>query len=104
MGAKLGGAEGEFLKAYIQYGERIGLAFQIADDILDVVGKAEVMGKSTGSDLPKKKATYPALVGVEESKKRARELIDLAVEALHLFGPEADPLREIAGFIVAREY
>jgi geranylgeranyl diphosphate synthase type II len=104
MGAKLGGAEGETLKAYIQYGERVGLAFQIADDILDVVGKTEVMGKSTGSDLPKNKATYPVLLGVEESKKRARELIHLAVEALKPFGPEADPLREIAGFIVARDY
>jgi geranylgeranyl diphosphate synthase type II len=103
-GARLGGAEGEILKAYTQYGERIGLAFQIADDVLDVVGKSEVMGKSTGSDLPKKKATYPALLGVEESKKRARELIDLAVGALNLFGPEADPLREIARFIVARDY
>ena len=104
VGARLGGAEGETLKAYVHYGERAGLAFQIADDILDVVGKTEVMGKSAGSDLSKKKATYPALVGVEESKKRARELVHLAVEALNLFGPEADPLREIAGFIVARDY
>jgi geranylgeranyl diphosphate synthase, type II len=103
-GARLGGAEGEILKAYTQYGERVGLAFQIADDVLDVVGKSEVMGKSAGSDLPKRKATYPALLGVEESKKRAWELIDLAVEALNLFGPEADPLREIARFIVARNY
>jgi geranylgeranyl diphosphate synthase type II len=103
-GARLGGAEGEILKAYIQYGERVGLAFQIADDVLDVVGKAEMLGKNTGSDLSRKKATYPALVGVEESKKRARELIHLAIEALKPFGPEADPLREIAGFIVARDH
>ena len=104
VGARLGGAEGETLKAYVHYGELAGLAFQIADDILDVVGTTEVMGKSAGSDLSKRKATYPALVGVEESKKRARELVHLAVEALNLFGPEADPLREIAGFIVARDY
>jgi len=104
VGARLGGAEGETLKACVHYGERAGLAFQIADDILDVVGKAEVMGKNTGSDLSKRKATYPALVGIEESKRRARELVHLAVEALNLFGPEADPLREIAGFIVARDY
>jgi geranylgeranyl diphosphate synthase type II len=104
VGARLGGAEGEALKAYVRYGERAGLAFQIADDILDVVGTTEVMGKSAGSDLSKRKATYPALVGVEQSKKRARELVDLAIEALSLFGPEADPLREIAGFIVSRDY
>jgi geranylgeranyl diphosphate synthase, type II len=103
-GARLGGAEGEILRAFTRYGERVGLAFQIADDVLDVVGKAELMGKSTGSDLSKKKATYPALLGVEESKKRARELMELAIEALNPFGPEADPLREIARFIVAREY
>ncbi len=103
-GARLGGAEGETLRAFTRYGERVGLAFQIADDVLNVVGKTELMGKSAGSDRPKKKATYPALLGIEESKKRARELTGLAVEALTRFGPEADPLREIARFIVLRDY
>ncbi len=103
-GARLGGAEGEALKALTRYGERIGLAFQIADDILNVEGKPELLGKGTGSDLSKKKATYPSLLGIEESKRRSRELVDSAVEALNFFGKEADPLREIARFIVAREY
>jgi geranylgeranyl diphosphate synthase type II len=62
------------------------------------------MGKKTGSDLSKGKATYPSVLGVEESKKRARELVRLAVDALKPLGPEADPLREIARFVAAREY
>jgi geranylgeranyl diphosphate synthase type II len=104
VGAKLGGAKEEILKALTCYGENLGLAFQVADDILNVEGKAALMGKKTGSDLSKGKATYPSVLGVEESKKRARELVHLAVDALKPLGPEADPLREIARFVVAREY
>jgi len=104
VGAKLGGVKGENLKAFTRYGERVGLAFQIADDILDVEGKSNLLGKKTGSDLSKKKATYPSLLGLEESKRRAKELVKLAVNALSPFGPEADPLREIASFIITREY
>ncbi|MBW2148093.1 MAG: polyprenyl synthetase family protein [Deltaproteobacteria bacterium] len=103
IGAMLGGAEGDTLKAFTDYGERVGLAFQIADDILDVEGTAELLGKNTGSDLSKRKATYPSLLGLAESKKRAKELAELAVGALSTFGTEAGPLREIARFIVARE-
>lgn len=104
VGAKLGGAKEKILKALTRYGESLGLAFQVADDILNVEGKAALMGKKTGSDLSKGKATYPSVLGVEESKKRTRELVLLAVDALKLLGPEADPLREIARFVVAREY
>jgi geranylgeranyl diphosphate synthase type II len=102
-GAKLGGGDDGALRALTRYGEGIGLAFQIADDILNVEGKAALLGKKTGSDFSRGKATYPALLGVEESKRRARELIELAVDAIRSFGPEAQPLREIAWFIVARE-
>jgi geranylgeranyl diphosphate synthase type II len=80
------------------------LAFQIVDDILNVEGKASLMGKKTGSDFSKGKATYPSVLGVEESKKRAKELGGLAVDALKQFGQEAEPLREIARFVIAREY
>jgi len=102
-GAKLGGADEGVLRALTRYGEGIGLAFQIADDILNVEGKAALLGKKTGSDLSKGKATYPSVLGLEESKKRARELVELAVDAIHSFGSEAQPLREIARFIVSRE-
>ncbi len=103
-GAKLGGADEKTLKAFIRYGERIGLAFQIADDILNVEGKASRLGKKTGSDLSRGKATYPSLFGMEESKRRAKELVELAVTAIDSFGPEAEPLREIGWFILSREY
>jgi len=104
LGATLGGAKEQTLKAFTYYGERVGLAFQIADDILNVVGKSALLGKNTGGDLSKGKATYPALLGLDESKKRAKELVELAVNALCPFGSEADPLREIARFIISREY
>jgi geranylgeranyl diphosphate synthase type II len=103
-GAKLGGAGEDLFKALTYYGERIGLAFQIVDDILDLEGKLETLGKKPGSDLCKKKATYPSVVGLEESKKRAEELIRLAIETLSPFGAAATPLQEIARFILTRTY
>ena len=102
-GARLGGGDEAALRALTRYGEGIGLAFQIADDILNIEGKSVLLGKKTGSDLSKGKATYPSLLGLEESKRRARELVELAVEAIRSFGSEAQPLREIAWFIVSRE-
>jgi geranylgeranyl diphosphate synthase type II len=104
VGAKLGGAKGDALQALTAYGERIGLAFQIADDILNVEGKPDVLGKNTGTDVTRKKATYPGVLGLQESKRRGAELVERAIGALSRFGPEADPLREIARFIVAREH
>ncbi|HVP80760.1 MAG TPA: farnesyl diphosphate synthase [Thermodesulfobacteriota bacterium] len=104
VGARLGGAKEPLLKALTRYGESLGLSFQIADDILNVEGKAALMGKQTGTDLSKGKTTYPSVLGVEESKKRSKELVEIAVDALKQLGPEADPLREIARFIIAREY
>jgi geranylgeranyl diphosphate synthase type II len=102
-GARLGGGDEGALRALTRYGEGIGLAFQIADDILNVEGNAALLGKKTGSDLLKEKATYPSLFGLEESKRRARELVELSVEAIHPFGLKAQPLREIAWFIISRE-
>jgi len=104
VGAKWGGAQGEILDALTCYGESLGLAFQIVDDILNVEGEAALLGKKTGSDLSRGKATYPSVLGVEESKKKGRELVEISVDALKQFGPEADPLREIARFIAARDY
>jgi geranylgeranyl diphosphate synthase, type II len=104
VGAKLGGANGDALQALTAYGERIGLAFQIADDILNVEGKPDILGKNTGTDVTRKKATYPGVLGLQESKCRGAELVERAIDALSRFGPKADPLREIARFIVAREH
>lgn len=83
------------------YGASIGLAFQIADDILDIEGGAEI-GKDIGSDVAKGKSTYPALMGLEGAKKEARKTLDAALTALSGFDERADPLREIARFIVER--
>jgi geranylgeranyl diphosphate synthase type II len=102
-GALLGGAQGEQLAALTRYGEVIGLAFQIADDILDIEGTTEEIGKDAGSDQARGKATYPAVVGLAEAKRRAQELVELALESLAGFGPVADPLREIARYIVQRK-
>jgi geranylgeranyl diphosphate synthase type II len=104
LGAILGGVNEQALKAFTRYGERVGLAFQIADDILNVEGKTTLLGKKTGGDRSKGKVTYPSLLGLDESKKRAKELVELAINTLGSFGPEADPLREIARFIISREH
>ncbi|MDI7260814.1 MAG: polyprenyl synthetase family protein [Thermodesulfobacteriota bacterium] len=103
-GVKFGEGNDETLKAFTRYGEKIGLAFQIVDDILNVEGKTELLGKNTGSDLFKKKATFPSLLGLEESKKKAKELMESAIDDLRPFGYGVEPLREIAKFIILREY
>ncbi len=104
VGARLGGAEADFLKAFESYGKSVGHAFQIADDLLNVEGKQELMGKRIGSDVANRKATYPSVLGIEESIKAAKELIESGIRALNSYGAEADPLREIARFIIAREH
>ncbi|MBI5166875.1 MAG: polyprenyl synthetase family protein [candidate division NC10 bacterium] len=101
-GIVAGASEGK-LAALSMYGEKIGLAFQIVDDVLDIEGKAEELGKSPGSDKKKKKATYPALIGLSESKQRARELIAEAKEALVQFGERGEVLRALADYILRRQ-
>ncbi len=102
-GALIGGATVEQLAALTRYGETVGLAFQIADDILDIEGTTEQIGKDAGSDQARGKATYPAVMGLAAAKERADELMQLGLEALQIFGPEADPLREIARYVVQRK-
>jgi geranylgeranyl diphosphate synthase type II len=101
-GAILGGCTEEDLAAITCYGEAAGLAFQIADDILDVEGSTEVLGKTIGADEARGKATYPALLGLDASKERAAELVERAVGSLSGFGAEAEPLRAIASYITSR--
>ena len=101
-GALLGGADQQKLAAITRYGEAAGLAFQIADDILDIEGTTEEIGKDAGSDEARGKATYPAVMGLAAAKDEAQSMMDEAFRALGIFGAEADPLREIARYIVKR--
>jgi geranylgeranyl diphosphate synthase type II len=103
MGAKLGRASPEQLEAITSYGERIGLVFQIVDDVLNVTGRKAKLGKTVGSDEARKKATYPALVGVTESKRLAESLVEEAIASLEILGKPADPLRGIARYLVRRK-
>jgi geranylgeranyl diphosphate synthase type II len=102
-GAILGGADDAQLDALTRYGEHIGLAFQIADDILDVVGTTEALGKQVGSDEANLKSTYPALLGLDRARQLADEAVADALAALEPFGPEADTFRALAQYIVDRE-
>jgi len=103
MGGVLAGSSEELLERLDCYGEDIGLAFQVIDDILDVEGDTEVIGKPQGSDERKNKMTYPRLFGIEESRKKAKELIDAAIGALSVFDEKADPLRDVARYLYERK-
>jgi farnesyl diphosphate synthase len=89
-------------RALDHYGKNIGLAFQVQDDILDVTGNTASLGKQAGADSALDKPTYPALLGLNGARERARELYQAAADSLAEFGPEADPLRWLAAYIVAR--
>jgi geranylgeranyl diphosphate synthase type II len=102
-GARLAGASSAAVAAISAAGEKLGLAFQIVDDILDVEGSLAELGKTAGSDERKKKVTYPAHYGIEASRKRAHELREQAKLALAPLGAAAQPIRALADFIVARK-
>lgn len=102
-GAKAVTSDEAKIKALKKYGEAIGLAFQITDDILDIEGTTEALGKPAKSDLENKKSTYPAILGMEKSKKLAKEMVDNAYSALAELDAKADPLREIARYIMNRK-
>lgn len=85
-----------------RFARNIGLAFQIRDDILDVAGNTDVIGKPAGSDQKLKKATWPALFGVDESARRCNELLEAAIRELAIFGDDAEPLRWLASYVVER--
>jgi geranylgeranyl diphosphate synthase, type II len=103
VGARLGGADAAALAAIDDAGQSLGLAFQIVDDILDVEGSLEALGKTAGSDARKQKATYPALHGLEVSRREARRLIEEAKSRLAVFGDRATPIRALADFVVERK-
>ncbi len=102
-GAILAGAAAETLQSLTDYGDYVGLAFQITDDVLDVEGDREQLGKETGADRSRRKATFPALIGVEASREKTRELVAMALGAIDSLDGKADPLRWIAGFIGERK-
>jgi geranylgeranyl diphosphate synthase type II len=102
VGGIVAGASEAQLDSLRGYGERIGLAFQIADDILDVTSTSEQLGKTPGKDMAASKATYPAIHGIAASNARARELVEEAVQIIAGIGPETRILEELARFIIAR--
>ncbi|HIL25838.1 MAG TPA: polyprenyl synthetase family protein [Nitrospinaceae bacterium] len=103
-GAILSQSKLDQLEALSNYGGQIGLAFQIVDDILDITADQSQLGKDIGSDVDKKKATYPALYGLDKSKKKADELVEEGIACLEIFGEKADPLRDIGLFFTQRTF
>ncbi|HYS15927.1 MAG TPA: farnesyl diphosphate synthase [Candidatus Binatia bacterium] len=103
VGARLGGGDAAALDAIGDAGQSLGLAFQIVDDILDVEGSLETLGKTAGSDERKQKATYPALHGIEASRREARRLIERTKSRLGVFGARSAPLCALADFVVERK-
>jgi geranylgeranyl diphosphate synthase type II len=101
-GAVLAGAGRDERRALARYGENIGLAFQIADDVLDVVGDKKVLGKK-GSDQDNKKLTFPAVYGLEESRRRAHKAVTDAKRALRRFGARAEVLSALADYMIERD-
>ncbi|HXH84546.1 MAG TPA: farnesyl diphosphate synthase [Candidatus Tectomicrobia bacterium] len=101
-GALLGGGDAAQVEAVSRAGLALGLAFQIVDDILDVEGSLEELGKTAGSDARKRKVTYPSLHGLAASRARARALVDETKQALVPLGAAADPIRALADFVLER--
>ena len=101
-GAILGGGTSEQIRHLDEYAQNIGLAFQIIDDILNVEGDPTLLGKAIGTDREKKKSTYPALLGLAESRKLAANRVKEALQALEYFDKKADPLRAVAQYVINR--
>ncbi len=101
-GALAAGAGNNELEALTEFGSKIGLVFQIVDDILDVTSSSEALGKTAGKDEKVKKATYPAFYGIEASRQKASELVASALEDIRDFGENAKYLRSLAQFVLSR--
>jgi geranylgeranyl diphosphate synthase type II len=102
LGALTAQASTEKTEALAEYGRRVGLAFQISDDLLDRTGTTENLGKRVGKDAGESKQTYPAAFGIKESHRQARQEIEGAVAALKPFGPEAAQLKALAWYVIQR--
>ena len=101
-GALLGGADHRQKEFLRDYGRKIGLAFQVADDILNVEGNPDFMGKAVGTDNEREKSTYPSVLGMEKARQFSKKIIQEALQALEPFDKQADPLRAIATYIIER--
>jgi geranylgeranyl diphosphate synthase type II len=102
IGAILAGASPSRLNALTEYGEKVGYAFQVIDDILNVTGTKEELGKSTGTDDARGKNTYPSIYGLNKSRQIAENLVNDSLNALKGLNNKAEPLAEIAKYIMAR--
>lgn len=102
-GAILGGGTAKQIENIDNYGKYIGLAFQISDDILDIEGSTEELGKQTGVDVERGKNTYPSNYGMENSKKMLKEITEKAIHIISGFDAKAEPLRQIAVYIMERK-
>jgi geranylgeranyl diphosphate synthase type II len=103
VGGILGGGTEPQIAALVRYGHHLGLAFQITDDLLDVEGDAQAMGKTPGSDAAKNKKTYPALLGIPQSRQAAQTHVQESIDALAVFDYKAEPLRAIARYLLVRK-
>ena len=105
LGAMSANVDAKKLRAITQFGRGLGLAFQVVDDILDVTQTSEILGKSAGKDIAARKATYPAVIGLEKSRAEARRLTRQAHDALSVFrSGDAEPLHALANYLLEREY
>ncbi len=102
VGARIGGATPKEMRRISRYSEFLGLAFQIADDLLDAEGSTSEAGRAEARDKERMKATYPSIVGLAAAKARVRELLENCLKEIELFGKDADPLRGIAHYVVER--
>ncbi len=102
-GGVYAGAAKDAVEDLRNFGQAIGLAFQIVDDVLDVTQTSEQLGKTAGKDAASEKATYPALFGIEESRKKASALLDQALDSVASFGSRADTLKQLAHFLIERK-
>jgi geranylgeranyl diphosphate synthase type II len=103
IGGITANASPEQLAALAAYGRQLGLAFQITDDLLDVAGTVASAGKRVAKDADRGKLTFPALIGVEESRRRAKKLTEEACAMLDIFGGRGEPLRKLARFVCSRD-
>ena len=103
-GAVLGGGNHQQIEVIERYAQNIGLAFQVADDILNVEGDPEMMGKAVGTDQLRGKSTYPSILGLKESKEFAKTLVRNALQAIEFFDNKSDPLRAIATYVIERKH